>query len=338
MARYDQQKCDGCGRQFRPGDDIVVCPVCGTPQHRECWDRNHACVNDARHKEGFLWKEEAAEGEQEQKKSVTCPQCGEKVVPGTLFCTRCGQPLGESNTQPNNPFGQNPYGTGPFGQSPFGGEGSPFGGQPPYGAGPFGAPFFNPYGGVSPQEKIDGVPVPDVAEAVQANSQFYIPKFKAMENGKKKIGWNWGAFVFGYMWYFYRKSYVAGLIYALVQIMISVIFMEPLAKYQELSLQMLGNSSGAAMEALSAMLPVMLLFGAVTLGVRVLFTLVSNYIYRGKVFKIISSAKESAQEEEAYHMAVRQKGGANFLYGALSYMGLSLLAQLMYMVVQMIIQ
>ena len=42
------QKCPACGRNFDHDDDIVVCPVCGTPQHRACWDERGECVNASR--------------------------------------------------------------------------------------------------------------------------------------------------------------------------------------------------------------------------------------------------------------------------------------------------
>ncbi len=55
---YDNNKCDGCGVIMHDTDDIVVCPVCGTPQHRECYKANNKCVNEHLHSEGFKWKAE----------------------------------------------------------------------------------------------------------------------------------------------------------------------------------------------------------------------------------------------------------------------------------------
>lgn len=34
---YRGQHCPICGKEFCDGDDIVVCPECGTPYHRECY-------------------------------------------------------------------------------------------------------------------------------------------------------------------------------------------------------------------------------------------------------------------------------------------------------------
>ena len=49
MANYTGKKCFSCGEVFKDGDDIVVCPECGTPYHRECYLKEGKCINDALH-------------------------------------------------------------------------------------------------------------------------------------------------------------------------------------------------------------------------------------------------------------------------------------------------
>lgn len=327
MSRYDDQKCDGCGMQFQPEEDIVVCPVCGTPQHRECWKNANGCVNDARHGEGFEWKpDEKSTDSAEQNdsdKKITCPHCGEKLVPGLLFCTKCGQPLGENAQQNNNAqFGQNPFGAA----------------DPQSGFPPFAIPFYDPFGGVKPDEKIDEVSVRDIVETVQMNSSFYLPKFKAMSGGKKKISWNWGAFFFQHLWFFYRKNYLFGLIYALVNILLQVIFLDPLQKSSEL-LALLSSEESTMAEmttAIQGIMPQLMLAAGISFVIRILFTMFSNYIYRCRVFKVVEEAKEKADDEELYHLTLRLKGGASFINGALAYMGTSMLGELLFIFSQML--
>ncbi len=55
---YKNEICRGCSQPIKDGDDIVVCPVCGTPQHRSCWVENARCVNSALHNDGFVWTKE----------------------------------------------------------------------------------------------------------------------------------------------------------------------------------------------------------------------------------------------------------------------------------------
>ncbi|MCQ2480441.1 MAG: DUF2628 domain-containing protein, partial [Clostridia bacterium] len=52
---YKKEICPICLKEFAEGDDIVVCPECGTPHHRECWKENGCCANIANHGENFEW-------------------------------------------------------------------------------------------------------------------------------------------------------------------------------------------------------------------------------------------------------------------------------------------
>lgn len=56
MALYKNTKCPVCNELFNDGDDIVTCPVCGTPHHRECYKSINHCANESLHGEGFSFK------------------------------------------------------------------------------------------------------------------------------------------------------------------------------------------------------------------------------------------------------------------------------------------
>ncbi len=45
---YKGYECPVCHEQFQDGEDIVVCPECGTPHHRACYEENGACANAQR--------------------------------------------------------------------------------------------------------------------------------------------------------------------------------------------------------------------------------------------------------------------------------------------------
>lgn len=59
--RYEKQPCPVCNENFQPNDDIVVCPVCGSPHHRECYKKNGECGNFEKHNDGFRWTPEKAD-------------------------------------------------------------------------------------------------------------------------------------------------------------------------------------------------------------------------------------------------------------------------------------
>ncbi len=97
--RYSDYKCDGCGKVFQNDDDIVVCPECATPQHRECYKEKGGCVNAHLHSEGFQWQGEKqlsekpveiAEEKKESAPDLICPNCQHPNPHGSTICQKCG--------------------------------------------------------------------------------------------------------------------------------------------------------------------------------------------------------------------------------------------------------
>ena len=43
MFFYEGYTCPVCKREFKETDDIVACPKCGAPHHRECWKLEGHC-------------------------------------------------------------------------------------------------------------------------------------------------------------------------------------------------------------------------------------------------------------------------------------------------------
>src|SRR5574344_1537919 len=105
MVRRDSMKlngitCDACGKPFGPDDDIIVCPECGTPQHRACYRESNHCVHANRHAEGFVWKSPVLEAsvpleqqEQAPEGYVLCSRCGTVNPSSNKLCELCRFPL-----------------------------------------------------------------------------------------------------------------------------------------------------------------------------------------------------------------------------------------------------
>lgn len=53
---FTEYKCPVCDKQFKKGDDVVVCPECGTPHHRECYEKEGHCHFADRHGADFSLK------------------------------------------------------------------------------------------------------------------------------------------------------------------------------------------------------------------------------------------------------------------------------------------
>lgn len=54
--KYKGEKCFYCNEVFNDNDDVVVCPKCGTPYHRECYKQAGSCINHHLHELGESWK------------------------------------------------------------------------------------------------------------------------------------------------------------------------------------------------------------------------------------------------------------------------------------------
>ena len=53
MMDYKGCKCASCHKVLKEGDDIVICPECGAPYHRECYAAEGRCVFSAKHGNGL---------------------------------------------------------------------------------------------------------------------------------------------------------------------------------------------------------------------------------------------------------------------------------------------
>lgn len=56
MFRFEDKLCPVCREAFHEGDDIAVCPECGTPHHRACYQLKNKCALEELHAEGFVWR------------------------------------------------------------------------------------------------------------------------------------------------------------------------------------------------------------------------------------------------------------------------------------------
>lgn len=216
---YVGLKCPVCGKTFSADDDIVVCPQCGAPYHRECYAHVGKCIYSDQHGTPDAWKppqqgEQQPDGQNGQE-IKRCPRCGAPNLKTSLFCSHCGQPLSEEKQPPQgNPF---PYQT-PHGQNPSSGDPPQGNNYPPENGFP-GQPFpfqFDPLGGVNPNEPIDNIPAGDIAKFVQGNTQYYLPVFMNIKRFMRNR-FNFSAFFFQGIWMLYRKQYKIGTIITSIQ-------------------------------------------------------------------------------------------------------------------------
>lgn len=195
---FKDLRCPVCGVPFDDGDDIVVCPECGTPHHRICYERIGKCANEQHHNDSYSFNNN------EEASFSICPSCGAKNPKSAIFCSSCSRPMTDNADDFDNRQSQNNQ--------------QPFGGAQQQGMPPFGFPGFNPGNmyqavGMNPEEEIaDGVKAQDCEKYVKNNAFYYLPVFRNI----KKFGrsrFNFSAALFNGGWFLYRKMYLYGAIF-----------------------------------------------------------------------------------------------------------------------------
>ena len=83
MMDYKGCKCASCHKVLKEGDDIVICPECGAPYHRECYAAEGRCVFSAKHGKGFEYVPPEAKPDVNANGPI-CPVCHAQNPP-----TRC---------------------------------------------------------------------------------------------------------------------------------------------------------------------------------------------------------------------------------------------------------
>lgn len=322
MSRHvEGENCPVCGAHLFDDDDIVFCPICGAPHHRDCYNALGHCALEADHGTPRQYKrpeerqqnEDAGRqegGQQSQGGSKPCPRCGTSCAPGTLFCPHCGLSL---TGGPQGQSGYNPY-------NRQNGQAGPYqntGGPPPFGG--FSPVMPDPYGGVNPEEKIEDIPAKDIAIFVSSNTQRYLPKFKQLQ-GKSKASWNWAAFLFPSGWLFFRKCYKPGILVLLLGFISTVLSMPmqlffndvlgqlpTTATYPEVYGAMLQNIGNAGVFAWVTQALGLLL----SLTIRIVIGVLGDSIYKNHVIESIRKIKADDNLLEDYEGNLVHKGGIN---------------------------
>ena len=198
MKTYIGSTCPVCHQPFAEGDDIVVCPDCGTPYHRACWPKDNVCVHAAEHAAGFEWQPDAPAAAEDGEPA--CPNCGAHNPPGAHYCNHCGVPLPEHPESPDNPRNITEDGPGrPIYENPDyesrhgaayhsqGGNAGPAGhtAQPDDAYAPFGAGMYQKV--LGPEDPIDGIKARDWSTFLGNSSIYYLLQFYRMQETGRKI-------------------------------------------------------------------------------------------------------------------------------------------------------
>lgn len=274
MFNYKDSECSVCKKPLKESDDIVVCPECGAPYHRECYAKEGACVHEAQHAGGFVYKQDKHSTD---KPDMQCPNCNAKNSSENIFCESCGKPLHAGTAIQN--------------------KAAVTDSMPP--------PSYMGMPIVNPSEEIDGVPATEWAEYIGNSAPYYLYQFKNMDIQHRKTSICWSAVLFAPLYFTYRKVWswcaVSWAVFIAAQIPSMLFLMEKLESPYAMGIDQnfLINLNNVASLLLTL--------------TEIAFGLFGIYLYRKSVGKHLRKMHAKATSNEEFHQKLTKSKGPSVI-------------------------
>lgn len=300
MPNYTLAKCPVCQSEFKETDDIVVCPKCGTPHHRECYKKLGHCANEQNHGKEESWYTKNKEEQETPQKDNVCSACGAENESDAEFCKKCGTALSSEDNQQNIPM-----------NIPI---------------------LIDPFFGIDPNEEIEeNITVEDMTNYVQINAPYYLSVFKNI----KKYGvnkFNFSAFFFSNSWLLYRKNYLLGIILSILNLISALlswyVYFQPANSSIKQTLKTLTNYVNnpttpfnfSAVPALDMTIIISVaIIGLIGFVSTFIIGIYGNKIYMKNCIKRIRKVKVLDIPNEEMPNMIRKKGGINMILALMSW-------------------
>lgn len=323
MLDYTGIPCPICKKEFTEKSDIVVCPECGAPYHRDCYKNEGNCIFDLLHEKNETWKPPVPVVTNVTSaydiKDVECLNCGVLNSKNATNCTGCGNPLQNSDTSAFKGFGKK------FNKNNI--EQPQMDGAKSFGSSNF---MFDPMGGVKANDFVeDDISYGEVSKVVQQTNMYYLPVFQRIKRVNKGK-FNFSAFAFSGGWLLHRKMYKIGIpitilmfILYVAQTFISVFYSYPILEeiYTAVGADLYSNPTYDQYFAMSEILianpmqylaitaPVLILVAMWT--IMIILGIKGNKLYLNHCIKTIKNTKANTTDKENYDNTLLEKGGVN---------------------------
>lgn len=296
--------CVRCHAYLFDDDDVVYCPVCGAPHHRECYNELGHCALEALHgtdkqydklkaAEETVPADEAERGHtgENAEGEITCQMCHESYDFSLNACPKCGAP---NVAKAGGSFVN-----------------------------------FDFLGGVPADCDIgEGVTAEEAKRLVAANTPRYIPKF-AVLNKKNRASWNWMAFLFPCEWMLSRKMYKNGVAAGLLTVIASILYL-PLSNAiynlgyvgNETYTDIIGNAAEHISDIGAAVMVFAVLGFVLNLAIRIVSGVFGDYLY--KTYTIDTVKLIRAESDDADY-DYRKRGGVNMFLFLIGFMAVEYL-------------
>lgn len=305
--KYLNQKCSHCEKTFKKDDDVVVCPICGTPQHRECYEENNQCINHDKHADGYVWNAEDTTSNNSKSASDTiiCSNCGTKNSGDSFFCKHCSNPLDTKTPNTSSGFAgynyQNNKENTNFQDTPFGA-----------------APFkINENDEIAPDVKLI-----EAQKYVKTNSLFFSLIFKRIHDHNRSR-FNFAAFIFSGGWFLYRKQYLLGTILTVLFAIFTVgynILYTPVYNMLEsyniiIDNKILYDQLAVLSNEQMTMVSLLVFSYFAKFVLMIISGIIANRCYYKHVVKKVKLAKENFTSDTELKEHLSKTGGVNMILG-----------------------
>ncbi len=197
--KYKNQICPVCENKFNENDDIVVCPECGTPHHRDCYLSLGNCKNESLHQSGFSYK------------SIEVNDTGlDILIDDEIKNNSAVEKTVEIKIDSENVNKENLQNVVRELLSSINGK-------------------------TAEQIQIDGNEATFYEAAIKKNQNYYIPRFIVLEGTKKKFLINFSALFFPMAWCLYRKMYKFAIIAFCIYTALLSVAVAPILSNEEIS-------------------------------------------------------------------------------------------------------
>ncbi len=304
MIDHKGHACAACHKALREGDDVVVCPECGAPYHRECYAAAGHCVFSAKHGAGFEYVD--PEERKRRESRMECPICHAQNASDALFCEQCGQPL-----RPGVP----PYRPDPtprYAQGESGGSGTSS-----YGEQQYAQPSVMTQ--LHLAREYDGIDTKDWIQYIGNSAPYYLYQFQRMNESGRKVSFCWSALFFPEFYFFYRKMWGWGALAFAVSLLASVPPMLSMTAALGIPLSLAISER--------ALLILVRCCGVVNWAIRIGSCLFGFYLFRVSAGKRLRALKEESADEDGYRAGLSRAGRPSrlaVLLAALALIGFSM--------------
>ncbi len=294
MPNFVGQPCTSCRSILTEQDNIVVCPECGSPYHKECYKREGKCINTALHESGRNWQPEVVlgngtesvpDGLAAEHKTVTCKNCGAENDSGNAFCTQCGAPINMEKAA--GTIYQRIKQDDEAGSRGFGGM-----------------PFVD-FRTVNKDSDLDGNTVGEYIKYIGKSFYYFIPKFMRFSK-KRGVSFNFSAMLFPEFYFFYRKMIPEGIVMLFAKLVLSIPYAIDLVYSY-------GASETASILNQGWFLGLYYVSYMLSYAVSIVCGLFANWFYYKKAKKDLGEIKARVLEEGSRSSAIASAGGTSWV-------------------------